>query len=77
VTIRIFLRDGPVASMTRLRTGSRNRSRSRTLINVASETTPASLTSGENRLPFDPASLPTIESIGTESNIRFPRNRGG
>jgi len=55
----------------------RNRSRSRTLINVASETTPASLTSGENRLPFDPASLPTIESIGTESNIRFPRNRGG
>ena len=24
----------------------------------------------ENRLPFDPASLPTIESIGAEFNIR-------
>jgi hypothetical protein len=31
--------------------------------------TPAALAQGENRLPFDPASLPTIESIGAESNI--------
>jgi hypothetical protein len=30
----------------------------------------AALAQGENRLPFDPASLPTIESIGAESNIR-------
>ena len=30
----------------------------------------AALTQGENRLPFDPASLPTIESIGAESSIR-------
>ena len=37
---------------------------------VASETTPAAFAPGENRLPFDPASLPTIESIGAESNIR-------
>ena len=32
--------------------------------------TPAALAQGENRLPFDPASLPTIESIGADSNIR-------
>ena len=32
--------------------------------------TSAALAQGENRLPFDPASLPTIESIGAESNIR-------
>jgi hypothetical protein len=31
--------------------------------------TPVALAQGENRLPFDPASLPTIESIGAESNI--------
>ena len=31
---------------------------------------PAALAQDENRLPFDPASLPTIESIGAESNIR-------
>jgi hypothetical protein len=37
---------------------------------VASETTAASLASGEDRLPFDAASLPAIESIGAESNIR-------
>ena len=30
----------------------------------------AALTQGENRLLFDPASLPAIESIGAESNIR-------
>ena len=32
--------------------------------------TSAALAQGENRLPFDPASLPTIESIGADSNIR-------
>ena len=32
--------------------------------------TSAALAQGENRLPFDPASLPTIESIGAEFNIR-------
>jgi Protein of unknown function (DUF3306) len=32
--------------------------------------TSAALAQGENRLPFDPASLPTIESIGAETNIR-------
>ena len=37
---------------------------------VASETDPASLEPGENILPFDPASLPAIESVGAESNIR-------
>jgi hypothetical protein len=31
--------------------------------------TSAAIAPGENRLPFDPASLPTIESIGAESNI--------
>jgi Protein of unknown function (DUF3306) len=31
--------------------------------------TPVTLAQSENRLPFDPASLPTIESIGAESNI--------
>ena len=30
----------------------------------------AALAQGENRLPFDPASLPTIESIGADSSIR-------
>jgi hypothetical protein len=35
---------------------------------IVSETS-AALAQGENRLPFDPASLPTIESIGAESNI--------
>ena len=37
---------------------------------AASETDPASLESGENILPFNPASLPAIESVGAESNIR-------
>jgi hypothetical protein len=32
--------------------------------------TSAALAQGENRPPFDPASLPTIESIGAESNVR-------
>ncbi|WP_213252468.1 DUF3306 domain-containing protein [Bradyrhizobium sp. sBnM-33] len=32
--------------------------------------TSAALAQGGNRLPFDPASLPTIESIGAETNIR-------
>ncbi|MEH2530860.1 hypothetical protein V1277_002763 [Bradyrhizobium sp. AZCC 1588] len=32
--------------------------------------TSAALAQGENGLPFDPASLPTIESIGAETNIR-------
>jgi hypothetical protein len=36
---------------------------------IVSGTSPTSLAQGENRLPFDPASLPTIESIGAESNI--------
>ena len=36
---------------------------------IVSETS-AALAQGENRLPFDPASLPTIESIGAESDIR-------
>jgi hypothetical protein len=31
--------------------------------------TSAALAKGENRLPFDPASLPTIESISAESSI--------
>ena len=31
---------------------------------------PASLEPDENILPFDPASLPAIESVGAESNIR-------
>jgi hypothetical protein len=35
---------------------------------IVSETS-AAPAQGENRLPFDPASLPTIESIGAESNI--------
>jgi hypothetical protein len=30
----------------------------------------AGFAQGENELPFDPASLPSIESIGAESNIR-------
>jgi hypothetical protein len=37
---------------------------------VASEANPASLEPSENILPFDPASLPAIESVGAESNIR-------
>ena len=36
---------------------------------IVSETS-AALAQGENRLPFDPASLPTIESISAESSIR-------
>ena len=36
---------------------------------IVTGTSPTSLAQGENRLPFDPASLPTIESIGAESNI--------
>ena len=36
---------------------------------IVSETS-AALAQGENRLPFDPASLPTIESIGADSSIR-------
>ena len=32
--------------------------------------TPAYVAPGENRLSFDPASLPTIESIGARSDIR-------
>ena len=41
-----------------------------TSTSATSETDPASLESEENILPFDPASLPTIESVGAESNIR-------
>ena len=37
---------------------------------IVTGTSPTSLAQGENRLPFDPASLPTIDSIGAESNIR-------
>jgi hypothetical protein len=37
---------------------------------IVSRTSAASLAPGENILPFDPASLPTIESIGAESDIR-------
>ena len=37
---------------------------------VVTGTSPTSLAQGENRLPFNPASLPTIDSIGAESNIR-------
>jgi hypothetical protein len=37
---------------------------------IVSGTSAASLAPGENKLPFDPASLPTIDSIGAESNIR-------
>ena len=37
---------------------------------IVTGTSPTSLARGENRLPFDPASLPTIDSIGAESNIR-------
>jgi len=37
---------------------------------IASETSAASLGQSENGLPFDPASLPTIESIGAGSDIR-------
>jgi hypothetical protein len=37
---------------------------------VVSETSAASLASDENKQPFDAASLPTIESIGAESDIR-------
>jgi hypothetical protein len=37
---------------------------------LVSGTSTASLAPGENRRPFDPASLPTIESIGAGSDIR-------
>jgi hypothetical protein len=37
---------------------------------IVSRTSDASLAPGGNRLPFDPASLPTIESIGAQSDIR-------
>lgn len=37
---------------------------------IASGTSAASPASGENKLPFDSASLPTIESIGAGSDIR-------
>ncbi|WFU23700.1 DUF3306 domain-containing protein [Bradyrhizobium sp. CB1717] len=37
---------------------------------VTPEAASASVASGENRLPFDPASLPAIQSIGVESDIR-------
>jgi hypothetical protein len=37
---------------------------------IVSEPSTASLAPDENRQPFDPASLPTIESIGAESDIR-------
>ena len=37
---------------------------------VASETSAASLPPDENKQPFDPASLPTIESIGAGSDVR-------
>ncbi|MCK1626803.1 DUF3306 domain-containing protein [Bradyrhizobium sp. 160] len=37
---------------------------------VTSEAASASVASGENRLPFDPASVPAIQSIGVESDIR-------
>ena len=37
---------------------------------TASETGPAPLEPSGNVLPFDPASLPAIESVGAESNIR-------
>ena len=73
---RSFLRDGPVASMTRLQTRSSNRNRTSTSDDIVSGT-PAALAQDENRLPFDPASLPAIESIGAESEYpRLPRSRG-
>src|ERR1041384_5439486 len=37
---------------------------------IVSETSAASLAPEENRRPFDAASLPTIESLGAESDIR-------
>jgi hypothetical protein len=38
--------------------------------NSVASADPASLEANENLLPFDPASLPTIDSVGAESNIR-------
>ena len=64
------MRDGPVASMTRLRTRSSRRSRSRPRPARRLKPILLLLSQDENRLPFDPASLPTIESVGAESNIR-------
>ena len=58
-----------VASITRLQTRSRNRNRRVALMTLSPEPS-AAPAQGENGLAFDPASLPTIESIGAESNIR-------
>ena len=43
---------------------------------IVSRTSAASLAPGENRLPLDPASLPTIEYIGAESDIRASSKPG-
>ena len=60
----------PSQASTRLQTRSSSRNQIETSDDIVSRNRPAALEQDENRLPFDPASLPTIESIGAESNIR-------
>ena len=64
-----FWRGGPAASATRLQIRASNRSRRTPTGGGASEASAASRRA-KLKPPFDPASLPPIESIGAGSDIR-------